>query len=233
MAHDSRNILKQRRATVRMNSLIEVFSGASGACGWDMPAWQTLGAVRYIVTPDDPPEGAALARWNIVDKSAPVAVTSGTTLEQNQYMPVGGTLATPGNTARLVMQPDGNRVLYRNSDGLVLWASDTDRSGAVRAYMQYDGNLVLQRADNFVVRATGTDGRPGATFKATANGVYIDAYGMNIGSGHIRSVACSRGHFRARGGGPTLLLRALRPRCLRQRGRRRAIRVRPYQRDQR
>jgi hypothetical protein len=38
------------------------------SCGWDMPAWQILGRIRSIVTPNDPPESASLVRWNIVDR---------------------------------------------------------------------------------------------------------------------------------------------------------------------
>jgi hypothetical protein len=43
-----------------------LISGRDGlSCGWDMPSWQILGSVRSIVTPDDPPEGASLVRWDI------------------------------------------------------------------------------------------------------------------------------------------------------------------------
>jgi hypothetical protein len=254
--HDSRNILKQQRAMVRMNSLVqdysgprnkfvlsstpawanygigmgdmtreadgywymvfEAFSGASGecrrtdtqttvgiarstdavhwtvrgaplirgrdnaSCGWDMPAWQNIGSVRSIVTPDDPPEGGRLIRWNVLDKVAATPVNGGSSLGQNQYLGVNATLYSPDGSSRLVMQSDGNLVLYRVPDNFVLWASDTNGSGAVRAYMQYDGNLVLQRADLSPVRATATDGRPGAIFGVAGSTVFVDAYGARI-----------------------------------------------------
>jgi hypothetical protein len=38
------------------------------SCGYDMPSWQILGDVRGIVTPNDPPEGGSLVRWNIVGR---------------------------------------------------------------------------------------------------------------------------------------------------------------------
>lgn len=41
----------------------------------------------------------------------------------------------------LVMQSDGNLVIYRQ--GTAIWASDTYRSGANRAFMQDDGNFVV------------------------------------------------------------------------------------------
>ena len=152
----------------------------SKSCGWDMPAWQNLGNVRGIVTPNDPPEGAALVRWHIINKVAPVAVTSGSQLRQNQYLPANAALYSSDGRARLIMQSDGNLVLYRVSDGYVIWASDTNGSGATRAYLQYDGNLVLQRADGSPVRATATDGRPGATLFVRSDRVLIDVYGTTI-----------------------------------------------------
>lgn len=167
-----------RNWTVRGAPLLYGRDGKS--CGWDMPAWQNLGGIRSIVTPNDPPEGAALVRWNVLNKVAPVAVTSGSQLRQNQYLPANAPLYSSDGKARLVMQADGNLVLYRVSDGFVIWASDTNGSGAVRAYMQYDGNLVLQRSDASPVRASATEGRPGATLVVLSNRIYISAYGTTV-----------------------------------------------------
>lgn len=44
--------------------------------------------------------------------------------------------------ARLVMQADGNLVLYGNNWG-VCWASHTNGSGAYQVIYQFDGNFVL------------------------------------------------------------------------------------------
>jgi hypothetical protein len=164
--------------TVRSAPLLYSRDGKS--CGWDMPAWQNVGAVRSIVTPDDPPENVPLVRWNVVDKAPAAEVRSGAAIGQNQILPTNATLTSPDGGARLIMQSDGNLVLYRNSDNVPLWASATKGSGAVRAYMQYDGDLVLQRADGSPVRATATDGRPGATLNVRSDRVLVDAYGMTI-----------------------------------------------------
>src|SRR5207237_2512941 len=43
----------------------------------------------------------------------------------------------------LIMQGDGNLVLYRRSDSKPLWASNTNGKGATFAVMQGDGNFVL------------------------------------------------------------------------------------------
>jgi hypothetical protein len=52
--------------SVRQAPLIYGRDGLS--CGYDMPAWQILGSAQGIVTPNDPPEGASLVRWDIVDR---------------------------------------------------------------------------------------------------------------------------------------------------------------------
>ena len=161
--------------TVRGAPLIK---GLGISCGWDMPSWQIMGNARGIVTPDDSavgdgPSGKELVRWNIIDKVP--ASPSGGQILQNQYLQAPNCINN--GVSRTCMQGDGNMVQYRNSDNAVLWASDTDHSGAVRAYMQYDGNLVLQRADGSPVKATATDGRPGAYFDTFGDHVQITEYG--------------------------------------------------------
>ena len=164
--------------TVRPGALLTGRNGTS--CGWDMPAWQHAGGLRGFTTPDDPPEATELVRWSVVGKTAPVRVTAGSSLGANQYLGVGDTLTSPDNSSRLVMQGDGNLVLYRVPDNFVLWASDTNGTGATRAYLQYDGNLVVQRSDGSPVRGSGTDGKPGARLRVAGRGVLIDAYGLTV-----------------------------------------------------
>jgi hypothetical protein len=50
--------------------------------------------------------------------------------------------------AHLVMQSDGNLVLYKKGTRTAKWASHTYRSGANRMRFQKDGNLVLYTSDN-------------------------------------------------------------------------------------
>jgi hypothetical protein len=254
--HDATNRLKQRRAVVRMNNLVEdfggprlpfvlsvtpswadygiglgdmtrepdgywylifeAFSGASGACGrtdtrtavgiarstdavhwsvrpsalltgrndtscgWDMPAWQRVGAAASIVTTNDPPENTEVIRWRATPKVSSARVTGGSVLPANRYLGPGDALTASDNSSRLVMQGDGNLVLYRVADGFVLWASDTDGSGATRAVMQYEGNLVVQRSNGTPVRSSATDGRPGAVLRVSGPSVLIDAYGVVV-----------------------------------------------------
>ena len=58
--------------------------------------------------------------------------------------------------SRMDMQRDGNLVIYNNTNGRVLWASNTQNSGAVQLRFQKDGNLVLYTAANRHVWSTGT-----------------------------------------------------------------------------
>ena len=64
------------------------------------------------------------------------------------------------NTARLVMQSDGNLVVY-DEFNRARWASNTVGQGWT-ARFQTDGNFVVYTASNRPVWASNTDGRPGS-----------------------------------------------------------------------
>ncbi|TQF06346.1 hypothetical protein E6W39_34235 [Kitasatospora acidiphila] len=64
--------------------------------------------------------------------------------------------------AWLVMQYDGNLVVYRKRDSAAIWSSGTAGSGGTVAAMQNDGNLVISKPYSPDVWATGTYGNPGA-----------------------------------------------------------------------
>ncbi|MFI8215807.1 hypothetical protein [Streptomyces sp. NPDC085932] len=105
------------------------------------------------------------------------------------HIPGGTTLkagwSKQANLTRLVMQSDGNLVMYRLRDGKAIWATGTHGHPGAYAKMQTDGNLViydaynrflwnsntvspgafavLQNDGNFVIyKVTGGDGRGGA-----------------------------------------------------------------------
>ena len=63
---------------------------------------------------------------------------------------------------QLIMQTDGNLVLYRTHDHHALWSSRTDQSDAQRAIMQTDGNLVIYHVNNRPMWASNTNGSPGS-----------------------------------------------------------------------
>jgi hypothetical protein len=71
-----------------------------------------------------------------------------------QWLNAGGSWDF-GN-AHLVMQTDGNLVLYKKGTRTVKWASNTYRSGATQMKFQKDGNLVLYAPGNRAVWSSKT-----------------------------------------------------------------------------
>lgn len=85
--------------------------------------------------------------------------------------------------AWLVMQFDGNMVLYRKRDGAVLWNTRTAGKRDVRAWMQDDGNLVLTSGWTTPVASSRTFNNPGAFAQLQDDGnfvIYRDG-GANLG----------------------------------------------------
>jgi hypothetical protein len=66
----------------------------------------------------------------------------------------------------LVLQSDGNLVLYGENGTIALWSSDTWNSGSNRLIMQSDGNLVLYNNEG-AVWSSGTTGQGGKSFSST------------------------------------------------------------------
>jgi hypothetical protein len=85
---------------------------------------------------------------------------SGTVLLPNQQLNVNDQLNLP-NGAELIMQPDGNLVLYP-PDGAAVWATNTWDTPADHAIMQTDGNFVVYDANGKAYWSTDTWGNPGA-----------------------------------------------------------------------
>jgi len=70
---------------------------------------------------------------------------------------------------RLVMQTDGNLVLYAGP-GVALWASGTNNHPGSVAVMQGDGNLVVYAPGNVSVWGSGTNGRGASTLLLQSDG---------------------------------------------------------------
>lgn len=77
----------------------------------------------------------------------------------------------------VVFQQDGNLVVYRN-DGVPVWNSQTNGSGADHAVMQEDGNFVIYKPDGTPVWNTGTGGNPGAFLQIQSNGNLVVCKGF-------------------------------------------------------
>ncbi|GAA1270723.1 hypothetical protein GCM10009665_68790 [Kitasatospora nipponensis] len=87
----------------------------------------------------------------------------------------------------LIMQQDGNLVLYRKSDGAALWNSRTAGNNGAWLAMQGDGNAVVYKAggsstNGGAVWASGTFGNAGAYLKLQDDGNLV-VYKANGGQG--------------------------------------------------
>lgn len=82
-------------------------------------------------------------------------------LSADQRLLAGQELVSPNGMHRLVMQNDGNLVLYRAS-GVPKWATGTDRRSTSGVIMQGDGNLVIYDTSGPAIWASGTDRNFGA-----------------------------------------------------------------------
>lgn len=121
---------------------------------------------------------AQLAEWRIVAGAIPAGTSDPTacggsssncgTLTANQSLASNQSLVSCDGRFNLIMQGDGNLVLYEGST--VLWASNTVNSAATKATMQGDGNFVLYTASGSPVWASNTAGNSGAKIQLQNDG---------------------------------------------------------------
>jgi hypothetical protein len=110
------------------------------------------------------PQGNAVLRdsdnTNILTSTTPasVLITSLDHLTSGQTLSAGQALISSNVQYTLVMQGDGNLVLYGNNMK-PLWYSATSGTGANRVVMQGDGNLVIYTSTNRAVWASTTSGQ--------------------------------------------------------------------------
>ena len=92
-------------------------------------------------------------------------------LAANQQLSIGDQLVASNGRTRLLMQSDGNLVLYRTDTGAALWHTGTFGKPVTHAIMQTDGNLVLYNSDRSVAYwHAGTFGHPGASLQLADTG---------------------------------------------------------------
>ena len=94
------------------------------------------------------------------DGSVPSGPTQCGRFDANQALVHGRSQKSCDGRFSLVMQDDGNLVLYQSST--VLWSTRTSLSAAYTAIMQSDGNFVLYDWFNTPILSTGTSGHVGA-----------------------------------------------------------------------
>jgi len=92
---------------------------------------------------------------------SPATGYAGDKLNPGEMLRRGEHLTSGNGQYRLIMQDDGNLVLY-DASNRPLWASNTDGKAVEKCIMQEDGNLVLYLYNGQPVWASNTDGKPGS-----------------------------------------------------------------------
>ena len=92
----------------------------------------------------------------------------------------------------LVMQTDGNLVLYRQGHGAI-WSSATNGKDGITAVMQTDGNFVLYSGGGCPLWGSGTSGHSGAFLAVQDDGNLVVYDSANQPLWASNSVACSGG----------------------------------------
>lgn len=99
------------------------------------------------------------------------------------------TRSSPNNLFKLSMT-DGNLMLVRQTDGVVMWSSNTKGSGCMKAVMQGDGNFVVA-LDNGIPRWTSGTRMPDSFLKVQDDGnlVVYGAYWHAKANGGLKEMA--------------------------------------------
>ena len=177
-----------------MAKQLRVFIGASGSDqrpdtpqishGIDLPA--TLGTNQMFIGLTSATGGQTnpyrVEKWRLAAGQSPAAGAERLTSGQSLFP--GQALVSSTGQHHVQMQPDGNFVLYRRDGNSyrALWASNTWRTGSVRATMQDDGNLVTYRSDSVPLWASNTwrSGAVEAKMQADGNFVMYRADGVPV-----------------------------------------------------
>jgi hypothetical protein len=104
---------------------------------------------------------ASLVLYALVVILTPAMVYAGDRLNPGEMLKAEEHLTSDNHQYRLVMQRDGNLVLY-DQRRQPLWASNTQGQRVERCIMQRDGNLVLYLRNGQPVWASNTAGKPGS-----------------------------------------------------------------------
>lgn len=163
-------ITNLRSANADINALTNQFnwpsniSGApNGSINYDPHSDQELWAISGVDYTQDQFNnlGRDFKDWpqinlvsgNLLDHSAPIPDSTTDRLSVGQSLENGNTLLSKNHQYRLIMQNDGNLVIYK-AGGTPIWASNTAGTDAKRLVLQGDGNLVLYNSSGIPIWAT-------------------------------------------------------------------------------
>ncbi len=93
---------------------------------------------------------------------APAIVCAADRLNPGELLRTEQQITSANGQYRLIMQRDGNLVLYDDARRQLLWESNTQGQRVERVIMQRDGNLVLYLRNGQPAWASNTSGKPGS-----------------------------------------------------------------------
>jgi hypothetical protein len=96
----------------------------------------------------------------------------GSVLGVGEGLSAGESLQSVGGQFSLVMQRDGNLVLYTSSSR-ALWSSGTENNAGASVVMQRDGNLVVYSSSDRALWASGTENNAGASAVLQRDGNFV------------------------------------------------------------
>jgi hypothetical protein len=140
---------------------------ANAAPIWSSGTWQHP-ASRLVVQDDGNvviyrPDNVPVWATNTVQPVLPSGtVAQGDDMKPGELLSPDQAISSANGQYRFVYQSDGNLVLYRNTDGTPLWASNTHGTSVGACIMQGDGNLVIYDASTAPIWSSGTWQHPGS-----------------------------------------------------------------------
>ena len=96
-----------------------------------------------------------------VPAPAPIPIPQTTDTIENQTLAAGQSITSRSSRFTLIMQGDGNLVIYK-APNIPIWATMTNDRRGERVIMQSDGNLVVYTATGLPIWASKTQGHPGS-----------------------------------------------------------------------
>lgn len=115
------------------------------------------------------PSDKALFASRTVQRLPPPTQPARDALQANEMLLPNESITSISGEFLLIMQGDGNLVLYRLDDARPLWSSRTAGNPGAFAIMQGDGNLVVYLANKAIFN-TRTQGNPGARLVLQSDG---------------------------------------------------------------
>lgn len=129
-------------------------------------------------------EGYSWLNLNVGSASLETITRPPAELQGNQQLTTSQSLMSYDERYQLVMQTDGNLVLY--SPTRAVWSSGTNGKGGARAFMQSDGNLVIYRSDWTPIWSSNTSGNGASKLMPQVDGnlvLYTNSWRATWSSG--------------------------------------------------